>query len=129
MSEVRPIAVVAAVVQRGETFLVCKRPLHKRHGGLWEFPGGKVEGSETFIETITRELHEELGVTVRSTGKELFTAKDPGGLFVIHFIEASVDGDPIAHEHEAIQWSSPEAIRQLPLAPSDLAFVSQWMGL
>ena len=52
--------VVAAVVRRGNKMLVCQRPLHKHHGGLWEFPGGKVEHQETLNAAAQRELAEEL---------------------------------------------------------------------
>lgn len=45
-NENRPIKVTAAVIGDGERVLVCKRPVGKRHGGLWEFPGGKVEPGE-----------------------------------------------------------------------------------
>ena len=38
-----PIRVLAAVIARGDRYLVCRRPVQKRHGGLWEFPGGKLE--------------------------------------------------------------------------------------
>ena len=41
-----PVAVVAAIIQRDGRFLVGRRPAHKRHGGLWEFPGGKVDEGE-----------------------------------------------------------------------------------
>ena len=37
------IRVVAAVIKRNDYYLICKRPKGKRHGDLWEFPGGKVE--------------------------------------------------------------------------------------
>ena len=59
-----PIRVLASVIQRHDRFLVCRRPLHKRHGGLWEFPGGKVKDGETDLEVARRELAEELGVHV-----------------------------------------------------------------
>ena len=36
------IRVVAAIIRRGDRYLVCQRPAGKRHGGLWEFPGGKL---------------------------------------------------------------------------------------
>ncbi len=36
--------VLASVIEHDGRFLVCRRPRHERHGGLWEFPGGKVKG-------------------------------------------------------------------------------------
>jgi 8-oxo-dGTP diphosphatase len=72
------VRVLAAVIQVGERYLVCLRPSHKRHGGLWEFPGGKVEGDETLQDAARRELKEELGVGVVLTGECVFSSRDPG---------------------------------------------------
>jgi 8-oxo-dGTP pyrophosphatase MutT (NUDIX family) len=48
--------VVAAVIERDGRLLVCQRPAHKRHGGLWEFPGGKCDPGESDAEAARREL-------------------------------------------------------------------------
>ena len=56
------VRVLAAVIKRNERYLICKRPENKRHGGLWEFPGGKIEIGESNFEAAVRELREELGV-------------------------------------------------------------------
>ena len=52
------VDVVAAVIRRGERVLLCQRPAHKRHGGLYEFPGGKCNDGETKDQAIARELLE-----------------------------------------------------------------------
>ncbi|MGE0623788.1 MAG: NUDIX domain-containing protein [Pseudomonadales bacterium] len=101
---------------------MCQRPLHKRHGGLWEFPGGKVSAGETFGDAVRRELLEELSVHASSVGAELAQFHDAGSEFVIHFLPAEVEGDPVAREHEAIGWYPIQQIRQLELAPADRAF-------
>ena len=46
--------VLAAVVRRDDRYLVCRRPAHKRHGGLWEFPGGKIHAGETLLGAARR---------------------------------------------------------------------------
>ena len=58
------LRVVAAVIHnpRGE-ILIARRPLHKHQGGLWEFPGGKIEDGEEAAQALIRELQEELGIT------------------------------------------------------------------
>jgi len=59
------IHVAAAVIcnDQGQV-LIAKRPLDKHQGGLWEFPGGKVDADETVLAALKRELHEELGIDV-----------------------------------------------------------------
>ena len=52
--------VAAALIWRGDRFLICQRPAHKARGLLWEFVGGKVEPGETKEEALVRECREEL---------------------------------------------------------------------
>lgn len=120
-----PKRVIAAVIRRDDTLLICRRPAHKRHGGLWEFPGGKCESGESDAESITRELAEELGVRVHSVGTELFSASDPDSPFVIAFVSVQIDGEPRCIEHAAIRWVTVAELAHLPLAPSDAKFVGQ----
>lgn len=115
--------VIAAVISRGERYLVCQRPAHKRHGGLWEFPGGKCEPGESDAETISRELAEELGVVVRRVGAELFAIADHGSPFLIAFLSIDIEGEPACLEHSALHWDAPEPLLRLALAPSDRRFV------
>lgn len=116
------IRVVAAVVRRYGRLLVCQRPAHKRHGGLWEFPGGKLEAGESALEGARRELAEELDVVVRSVDEMEFSIHDPGSAFVIEFHPVEIDGEPRCLEHSALAWATPEQLLELPLAPSDRAF-------
>ena len=117
------IRVIAAVITRDDHHLICQRPAHKRHGGLWEFPGGKCEPGETDLAAITRELREELGVEVTTVGPEVFSIDDPGSPFRIAFLPVSVDGEPTCHEHSAVSWKRLAELPELPLAPSDRRFV------
>ncbi len=119
--------VVAAVVRRDDAYLVALRPAHKRHGGLWEFPGGKVDPGESDADAIERELREELGVTVTAVGEPLFTAHDSGSPYEIVFLPVVFAGDPVALEHDALHWDNPAALLALPLAPSD-ARCAHWLA-
>ena len=119
---------VAAVLRREGRVLLCRRPSAKRHGGLWEFPGGKVHGGETLGEALRRELAEELQLTLSGLGRHLGTRKDPGAAFQIHFLEAHATGEPVSAEHEEIAWLLPEEVLSYPLAPGDRAFAEGWDG-
>ena len=123
MSIDHPTRVLAAVVRRGDTFLVCERPPHKRHGGLWEFPGGKQEPGESDERSVQRELHEELGVDVTDVGDEEFAIGDPGSPFLIAFVPTAIAGEPSAHEHTALHWATLDELDAMPLAPSDRRYV------
>ena len=117
------VQVIAAVIQRDSRYLVCRRPPHKRHGDLWEFPGGKLEGQESFLDAAARELLEELELTVTSVGEVEMTIADPGSPFVINFALVQVAGEPVPHEHTAVSWLDLDGLLTLQLAPSDRQFV------
>ncbi len=58
------VEVAAGIILDEDKVLIAKRPNCKHQGGLWEFPGGKIESSETLEEALSRELNEELDIQV-----------------------------------------------------------------
>jgi 8-oxo-dGTP diphosphatase len=61
------IRVVAGIIYNAEReVLIAKRPLDKHLGGLWEFPGGKLEAKESTLEALRRELKEEVNIELIS---------------------------------------------------------------
>lgn len=58
------IKVVAGVIYNKNKFLIAKRNFQKSQGGLWEFPGGKVELGETNEDALKREIKEELNIEI-----------------------------------------------------------------
>ena len=120
-----PIPVIAAVIHRDGRYLVGRRPVEKRHGGLWEFPGGKVDAGESWLEAVHRELAEELDMGATATGALLLSVHDDGSPFVIHFLEVEATGEPTPLEHSAVGWYTPDEMAELPLAPADARFVSR----
>ena len=118
------VRVVAAVIESDGKVLVCRRPEHKRHGGLWEFPGGKVEPGEDDLAALKRELHEELDVEVVSISAEVFRKDDAGSHFTIVFIPTVISGEPRALEHDQILWADEDTVAGLNLAPSDASYVA-----
>ena len=123
-----PIRVLAAILAKDGRYLVAKRPAHKRHGGLWEFPGGKVEPGETDAQALARELAEELGLADVIAGPVRFERHDDGSPYTIVFIEATATGVAQPLEHDALAWATPAELAAYPLAPSDAAFVQHLLS-
>ena len=59
------IEVVAGIIYKNDKFLIAQRNLKKAQGGLWEFPGGKVEINETHEEALKREIKEEFNADIQ----------------------------------------------------------------
>jgi 8-oxo-dGTP diphosphatase len=119
------VRVLAAVIRRQGRYLLCLRPPQKRHCGLWEFPGGKLEAKESLAQAARRELWEELGVEVTECGPLLFSHQEAESPFRIEFVPVEIAGEPRALEHPEIRWVSVEELKEMPLAPSDRAF-AEW---
>ena len=117
------IAVVAAVIARGDRYLVCRRPRGKPHAGLWEFPGGKVRAGESHSAALERELLEELGLRVTRTAESRFEHANEEAGVMVSFHDVEVDGEPEPLEHAELGWFAVEALRALSLTPSDAHFV------
>lgn len=113
--------VVAALVRRGERFMICRRPENKARGGLWEFVGGKVEPGETKEEALARECKEELDVSL-SVGA-LFcevTHVYPDLTVHLSLFEATIaSGEPRLLEHTALKWIAPREIPLYDFCPAD----------
>lgn len=130
MSAVRqPLPVVCALIRDGSgRLLLAQRPGHKHLGGKWEFPGGKVEPSETPEAALVRELLEELGCDF-SVGSLLALPRhvhDYGDRLIelIPFVISLLPGRdvPVAHEHTALRWAElPDILSLEDLAPADQA--------
>lgn len=124
LSDMPRIPVMAAVIQREDCVLLGLRPRHKRHGGLWEFPGGKVDRGESSEDALRRELREELNVDLVWCGPILYVVRDPGSDFEIQFVRAEIVGVPEPIEHEILAWVAVGDLLGLPLAPSDAQFAA-----
>lgn len=119
------VRVLAAVVRRGGRYLLGRRPAGKRHGGLWEFPGGKVRAGESDLDAAARELDEELGLAVESLGRVLGRIRDPGSPYLVVFVAVVASGEPVAREHAEVGWFTPAEAVELALAPADRRFAER----
>jgi len=113
--------VAAAVIVHNGRVLIARRKAGETHAGLWEFPGGKIEGHETPQECLEREILEELGLSVRA-GHILAEAEDRAGhgRFTIIAVEAGlIGGSMILTVHDDVQWVGWDELRTFSLAPAD----------
>lgn len=116
------VRVVAAVLYREGRYLLGRRPAHKMHGGLWEFPGGKLDAGESTLDGARRELLEEMELRVTAVGAPILSVMDGASRFLIEFVEVSAEGTPSTIEHEAVDWFTPDEMREIEMAPADAAF-------
>lgn len=123
-----PVPVVCAMIMRDERVMIARRPPDKKLGGLWEFPGGKVEPGESAEAALHRELLEELGCTVRITQTLApFVHEYPwGSIELIPFLCELTTGSaaPHPHEHTALAWVERGQLSAYELAPADLPLIT-----
>jgi len=124
--------VVAGALQREDgRWLMHKRPKEKHHGGLWEFPGGKVENGENPPFALVRELEEELGIVADSTRLEptafAHEAADSEGrpIVILLYIIRQWQGSPNPREGGEIGWFDPKEASNLTKPPLDYDLAEQ----
>ena len=120
------LLVVAGVVAHEGKILACRNAESRRHGGLWEFPGGKVEPGERNEFALQRELREELQIEVEIIRLAATINFQPPLEGQIHFYEAQLQSAPpsIGQDHDELLWLSLAELGALNWAPVDQAFVS-----
>ena len=120
------VSAVALIDPEGRV-LLAQRPAGKSMAGLWEFPGGKVEPSETPEAALIRELHEELGIdTWKSCLAPLTFAShsyDDFHLLMPLFACRRWDGIVQGREGQALAWVRPDRLRDYPMPPADLPLI------
>ena len=118
--------VVAAVIVKDKKALIDKRSSSGLLGGLWEFPGGKVEAGETLAEALIRELNEEMGVRI-AVGETLGTYRHAYTHFkvTVHtFSAAIVEGDPKPLQSEQVKWAAVSQLGEYPMGKVDRLIAS-----
>jgi 8-oxo-dGTP diphosphatase len=116
-----PVAVGAAIIiQRGK-ILLTQRQQHKRLGGYWEFPGGKLEEGETPQQALARELREELDITI-AVGALLTTVYhryDWGSALILAYRCRYLEGTLKHLEVVDHSWVEPRDLLNYDILPAD----------
>lgn len=112
------LAAAAALVDADGRVLVAKRPAGKPLGGLWEFPGGKIEPGETPEAALKRELREELSIDICCITPAGFAshAYPERHLLLLLYLCREWNGVPIG---PPIQWLRPAQLYMLDMPPAD----------
>lgn len=97
---------VGVILDNEERVLLAKRPLQTHQGGLWEFPGGKVDGGESVSEALYRELEEELAIQVKTSEPLLEIRHDYTDKSVLLdvWLVTGFAGEPRGNEGQPIVW-------------------------
>jgi 8-oxo-dGTP diphosphatase len=116
--------VAAAVIADGAgRILLARRPAHLHQGGLWEFPGGKVEQGESPEHALIRELAEELGIDIAVADLAPLTFASHGypdfHLLMPLFLCTRWRGEPVPHEGQELLWVKPTELAAYAMPPAD----------
>lgn len=122
-----PVVAVALIAPDGR-ILMQQRKLAGAFGGLWEFPGGKVEPGESPESALLREIEEELGISLDSAEvRPLTFASDPAlppaprqPHVILLYTCRRWQGEPRCLDAEAIAWIAPDALMALAMPPLDV---------
>lgn len=123
MKTVRVVA--AIIIENGKVFATQRGYGEFKDG--WEFPGGKIEPSETPEEAIVREIKEELDTEVEVI-ELLDTVEYDYPNFHLSmgcFICKIKSGDLVLKEHEAAKWLTKDTLGSLEWLPADMGLVGE----
>ncbi|MHA7987799.1 (deoxy)nucleoside triphosphate pyrophosphohydrolase [Rathayibacter sp. CAU 1779] len=125
------ISVVAAVITDGDRILACRRNEDREAGGLWEFPGGKVEPGESAQDALVREIREELGVGIRVKEVLHRGSTSVGGRLVdlSCYWAVLTDAAPSSStDHDDIRWLRRDELHDVQWPEPDRAAVALLAG-
>ena len=121
--------VSVAIIRRAGKVLVCQRKKGARYELKWEFPGGKLEANETIIESLQRELREELSIELKAVSRiEFQTADyDDGGRFEVAYCFVSDhSGKETNNVFQEIRWVTLSELQALDILDGNRSFVARF---
>lgn len=130
----RTLLVTAGVlIDQNNSVLLAQRPPGKPLAGRWEFPGGKVEFSESPETGLIRELYEEIGITVTCEDLEPFTFVsencDAFHLLMPLYLIRRWKGTPIGREGQALCWTDVDTLGDYSMPKPDIPLIPKLQEL
>jgi len=121
------VVVVAAIIRRDSKILITRRFDHVHLPGLWEFPGGKVEPSESLEVALKREIREELGMEIR-VDDEFFRVEHeyPTKTVRLHFFNCMiVQHEPQPLDVADLRWVGPAELSDFEFPAADAELITK----
>jgi 8-oxo-dGTP diphosphatase len=127
------LVAACALVDVDGRVLIAERPAGRSMAGLWEFPGGKIEPGERPEDTLIRELHEELGISVKEACLAPLTfashTYSEFHLLMPLYVCRRWDGIVNGREGQRLAWVKPNRLKDYEMPPADVPLVSHLMSL
>ncbi|MFW6344841.1 MAG: Nudix family hydrolase [Halomonas sp.] len=116
------VAAAAIISADGREVLIARRPSNVDHGGLWEFPGGKLAPYETGLGGLKRELHEELGVEIQRAQPLIRIHHEYPDKHILLDVWQVHDfsGEPFGREGQAVRWVPMKELVNYPFPAANL---------
>ena len=125
MIKTSKLQVSAAVILKKGCVYIQKRRVKGLMGGLWEFPGGKMESGETETECLRREIKEELGVNIR-IGEKLMTHRHSYTRFrvTLHVFQCQIHSGTLSPSAcDDWKWVKPDELEQYPFPAANVKII------
>lgn len=128
-----PLKVVIAVIehpQKKHNYLIAKRPVGVHQGGLWEFPGGKVEPDELPEQTLVRELQEELAIEITAYNTLFnfaYNYSDKSIQFFVYRV-SEYKGQEQGNENQEILWVDRDALAQFDFPAANKKIINKLLS-
>ena len=119
--------VAVGVIRDGDgKILLTQRASHVHQGGLWEFPGGKLEAGEGVLQALQRELQEEVGIEVLAAQPLIKINYQYPDLTVLLDVWQVIrfSGRAMAHEGQAMQWVAPQQLSEFSFPAANLPIIT-----
>ena len=119
------ILVSSGLIIQNNKVLIGLRSKSDNGGGLWEFPGGKIEFDESSEEAVIRELNEELDIIVRKPKKIMqYLHRFKNLIYDISFFEViSFKGSIKNKVHDELKWTDLASINNYNFISGDLLII------
>ncbi|TQV85022.1 8-oxo-dGTP diphosphatase MutT [Aliikangiella coralliicola] len=125
------VQVAAAIIIKDNQVLIAQRPAEKHKGGYWEFPGGKIEASESAESALARELLEELDIHIADPAEfsEIRFDYPEKSVLLKFFLVTEFNGEPRGLEGQPVQWVAINQIENYQFPEANLPVVEKLLSM